>query len=143
MFVQGKPGSPLPRRLLRPAVRAGGRSWRAPHVPRTFGGRPNEADWDELVNQKITTAGTVYRFFSAVKPFTYMVLGGVFDRHPDLELVSEYPWLASTAMHSSDYPHSVTLWPHSRTYAEELTAGLSPEDTTKILSGNASRVYGL
>ena len=54
---------------------------------RTFGGRPSEADYDELVEQKISAAGTVYRFFAAVRPFTYMAMGGVFDRHPGLRIV--------------------------------------------------------
>jgi predicted TIM-barrel fold metal-dependent hydrolase len=170
---------------------------------RTFGGKPAEADWDELVEQKITAAGTVYRFFAAVKPFTYMTLGGVFTKHPDLKivaaevnfgwlpfwaqtmeqnvdvrtefededtissvlrptehlgrnlfvtvlddevgfrLVGDYPWLADCAMYSTDYPHSVTLWPRSNEHIPKLTAGLSPEATEKILSGNAARVYGV
>ena len=55
---------------------------------RTFGGKPSEADYDELVEQKISTAGTVYRFFAAVRPFTYMAFGNVFDRHPDLRFVA-------------------------------------------------------
>jgi predicted TIM-barrel fold metal-dependent hydrolase len=170
---------------------------------RTFGGKPNETDWDELVEQKITTAGTVYRFFSAVKPFTYMVLGGVFAKHPDLriiaaevnfgwlpfwaqtmeqnvdvrsdfgdedtiqsvlrptehlgrnlfvtvlddevgfKLVGDYPWLADCAMYSTDYPHSVTLWPNSSTHIPKLTSALDPVATEKILSGNAARVYGI
>ena len=48
----------------------------------------SDLDWDEVINQKITTAGTVYRFFAAVKPFTYMVMSGVFDRHPGLRIVA-------------------------------------------------------
>ena len=55
---------------------------------RTFGGRPSEADYDELMEQKISAAGTVSRFFAAVRPFTYMVMGGVFDRHPGLRIVA-------------------------------------------------------
>jgi predicted TIM-barrel fold metal-dependent hydrolase len=169
---------------------------------RTFGGKPAEADWDELVEQKITAAGTVYRFFAAVKPFTYMTLGGVFEKHPGLKivaaevnfgwlpfwaqtmeqnvdirnefeddtvgsvlrptdhlgknlfvtvlddevgfkLVDDYPWLADCAMYSTDYPHSVTLWPNSNEHVPKLTGGLSPEATEKILSGNAARVYGV
>lgn len=169
---------------------------------RTFGGKPSEADWDELINQKVTTAGTVYRFFSAVKPFTYMVLGGVFATHPDLRfvaaevnfgwlpfwaqtmeqnvdvrtamaddtvgsdlrptdhlgrnlfvtvlddevgfaLVKSHPWLADCAMYSTDYPHSVTLWPNSSEHVPKLTAGLDAAAATKILSGNAARVYGV
>jgi predicted TIM-barrel fold metal-dependent hydrolase len=169
---------------------------------RTFGGRPAETDFDELVEQKITTAGTVYRFFSAVKPLTYMILGGVFDRHPELRivaaevnfgwipfwaqtleqnsavraemgdasaggalapteylgrnvfvtvlddhvgfgLVKKFPWLADVAMYSTDYPHSVTLWPRTRELIPKLTKGLPKGAREKILAGNAERVYGI
>jgi len=44
-------------------------------------------------------------------------------------------------MFSSDYPHSVTLWPNSRQHAMALTANLSPDAAAKILAGNAARIY--
>jgi predicted TIM-barrel fold metal-dependent hydrolase len=169
---------------------------------RTFGGKPAEADWDELVEQKVTVSGTAYRFFSAARPFTYMTFGGVFDRFPGLKLVAAEvncswlpfwaqtvdqcfdnpyyrstggvridrrpserlgenlfvtvldddlgfrmiregfaPELADCAMFSSDYPHSVCLWPHSQKHVERLTQGMSETDKQKVLSGNAARVY--
>ena len=37
---------------------------------------------------RITAAGTVNRFFSAVRHFTYMVYGGVFARQPGLKVVA-------------------------------------------------------
>ena len=169
---------------------------------RTFGGKPSEADYDELIEQKISTAGTVYRFFSAVRPFTYMAMAGVFDRHPGLKfigaevncgwlpfwaqtmeqnldiragisdataatalsptelmgrnlfvtvlddhvgfkLMREYPWIADASMYSSDYPHSVTLWPNSREHIASLTADLPDDMARKVLSGNAERVFGV
>ncbi|MFK7896719.1 MAG: amidohydrolase family protein [Myxococcota bacterium] len=55
---------------------------------RTFGGKPDIADWDELVDMNITAGGTVFRFFSAIRPFTYMAYGGVFERHPNLKIVA-------------------------------------------------------
>jgi predicted TIM-barrel fold metal-dependent hydrolase len=45
-------------------------------------------------------------------------------------------------MFSSDYPHSATIWPHSRAVAEKMTAGMAPSDTRKVLSENAARVFG-
>ena len=60
-----------------------------------------------------------------------------------LYLVASHPYLADTALFSSDYPHSVTLWPNSRAHAAKLTAGLSPDAAGKILAGNAARLYGL
>ena len=169
---------------------------------RTFGGKPSEADYDELVEQKISTAGTVYRFFAAVRPFTYMALGNVFDRHPDLRFVAaevncgwlpfwaqtmeqnldirsgmsddtasmqlsptellgrnlfvtilddhvgfklmrDYPYLADASLWSSDYPHSVTLWPKSRDHLATLTADLPDEMARKVMSGNAERLFGV
>lgn len=169
---------------------------------RTFGGRPQEADWDGIADLKISAGGTVWRFFSATRIFTYLVYGGVFDRHPNLkivaaevnmgwlpfwlqtmeqnyeirselkdatiatqrrpvdhmgtnlfvtilndavgfELVAGHPWLADCAMWSSDYPHSVTLWPRSRQFLGELGGGLSASQLEKIAFGNAARVYGV
>ena len=168
---------------------------------RTFGGQPSEADYDELVEQKVSTAGTVYRFFSAVRPFTYMTFGGVFDRHPELrfigaevncgwlpfwaqtmeqnldirsgmdatadtqqsptellgknlfvtilndhvgfKLMRDYPYIADASLYSSDYPHSVTLWPNSRAELATLTADLPEEMARKVMSGNAERLFGV
>ncbi|MBW2268572.1 MAG: amidohydrolase family protein [Deltaproteobacteria bacterium] len=169
---------------------------------RTFGGRPAASDWDELIGMKITAAGTVERFFSSVRPFSYMVYGGVFERHPGLkivaaevnfgwlpfwvqtmeqnftvrsglgdstvatrkrptdymgenlfvtiiddkvgfDLVASYPWLADTALWSSDYPHSVSAWPNSRKVLTELGSALTSEQLEKIAHGNAARIYGV
>ena len=156
------------------------------------------------MNQQVTVSGTVYRFFSAAKPFTYMTYGGVFERHPELKIVgaevncswipfwaqtmdqcfdnpfyratggvridtrpSEIlgtnlfvtvldddlgfrmiaqgvaPELADCSMFSTDYPHSVCLWPNSQAHVERLTTGMSDGDRHKVLAGNAERVYGL
>ena len=199
-FIPGIPQRPYHDRYYDPIYSRAAEAGVPLTFHRTFGGRPPEADWDELVAQNITAGGTVYRFFSAIRPFTYMVLGGVFARHPNLkivaaevnfgwlpfwaqtmeqnvdvrsamddpsvasvsrptehlgrnlfvtvlddqigfDLVASHPYLADTAMFSSDYPHSVTLWPDSRRHAATLTAGLTGEAAEKILSGNAARVY--
>jgi predicted TIM-barrel fold metal-dependent hydrolase len=167
---------------------------------RTFGGRPQEADWDNVANNNFSAAGTVHRFLSSTRLLTYLTFSGVFERYPTLrivagevnfgwlpfwaqtvdeqfhnqsamgtlqsteppsallgknifvtvlddhvgfKLVPQYPWMADAAMFSTDYPHSVCLWPNSRQHIAELTAGLDPVATEKILSGNAARVYGV
>lgn len=169
---------------------------------RTFGGKPDETDWDELVNMKVTAGGTVYRFFSAIRPFTYMAYGGVFERHPNLKIVAgevncgwlpfwlqtmeqnfeirsdmgdralsdqirptsymgknlfvtilddkvgfdlipTNPWLADTALWSSDYPHSVSTWPNSRKVLTELGQSIETHQLEQIAHENATRVYGL
>jgi len=67
----------------------------------------------------------------------------VLDDYVGFRLVEQYPWMADVAMFSSDYPHSVTLWPDSRRHAEQLTKGLPGDAAAKILAGNAARVYGV
>jgi predicted TIM-barrel fold metal-dependent hydrolase len=167
---------------------------------RTFGGKPQEADWDNVANNNFSAAGTVHRFLSSTRLLTYLVFSGAFERHPNLQLVAaevnfgwlpfwaqsmdeqlvnqqamgtlnssqppsallgkqifvtvlddhvgfklvpEYAYMAEAAMFSTDYPHSVCLWPESRRHVAELTANISPEAAEKILHGNAARVYGI
>jgi predicted TIM-barrel fold metal-dependent hydrolase len=198
VFVPGFPAVPYHDLRYEPLWRAAEQARVPVTFHRTFGGRSYEPDWDGGQNN-FSAAGTVARFFSGVRPLTYMIFGGVFDRHPDLVFVgaeincgwvpfwsqtmdqqahnqqalqdmpsgkapSEYlgtnvfvtvldddigfrlmaegePRLADASMFSTDYPHSVTLWPNSRSYIERLTKGMSDHDTEKVLSGNAARVY--
>jgi hypothetical protein len=67
----------------------------------------------------------------------------VLDDQVGFDLVNDHPWLADCAMYSTDYPHSVTLWPNSNEHIPKLTAQLDPVAAEKILSGNAARVYGI
>jgi predicted TIM-barrel fold metal-dependent hydrolase len=46
-------------------------------------------------------------------------------------------------MWSSDYPHPDTTWPHSREVVERQFAGIPEDERALILSGNATRLYGL
>ena len=170
---------------------------------RTFGGKPSEADYDELVEQKITDRGhrlpllrrgaAVHlhgdgrRVRSSPRPANRRgrgelrlapVLGaddGAEPRHPrgarrrerdalrcrppscvgrnlfvtvlddyvGFRLMADYPWMADASMYSSDYPHSVTLWPNSREHHPELTADLPDDMARKVLSGNAERLFGV
>ncbi|MCU4183466.1 amidohydrolase [Acidiferrimicrobium sp. IK] len=43
----------------------------------------------------------------------------------------------------TDYPHSDSTWPDSGTIMAKLTAGLTPEQTRKVLRGNAIRLLDL
>ena len=203
-FIPGNPARPYHDSYFDPLYQAAVDAGVPLTFHRTFGGKPSESDWDELVNQQVTVSGTVYRFFSAARPFTYMTYGGVFERHPDLKLVAGevncswlpfwaqtmdqcfdnpyyratggvridrrpsellgenlfvtvldddlgfkmiadgfWPQLASCSMFSTDYPHSVCLWPESASYIERLTVGMSSADRHSVLAGNAARVYGI
>ena len=111
VFIPGIPARPYHDAVLRPAVR------RAPPRPacrsrstaRSAASRPRPTgtSWS---NQKVTASGTVYRFFSAAKPFTYMTYGGVFERHPELKIVAAevncrwLPFWAQTMDQNFDNP---------------------------------------
>jgi predicted TIM-barrel fold metal-dependent hydrolase len=63
------------------------------------------------------------------------------DDHVGFAAMRQDPRIADAVMFSIDYPHSVTLWPNSRRHVAELTAGLSEDARTKVLSGTADRLY--
>ena len=46
-------------------------------------------------------------------------------------------------MWSSDFPHPVTSWPHSRKIVEEQFAGIPARERELMVSGNAKRVWNL
>ena len=46
-------------------------------------------------------------------------------------------------MWSTDFPHPVTSFPHSRRIVEEQFAGIPADERELILSGNATRVWNL
>jgi uncharacterized protein len=46
-------------------------------------------------------------------------------------------------MWSSDYPHPVSSWPHSRKIVDEILGDATPEERRLIVSGNAERVWSL
>jgi predicted TIM-barrel fold metal-dependent hydrolase len=53
------------------------------------------------------------------------------------------PTLADAVMYSTDYPHSVTLWPNTAELVRELTAGFDDSARHKVLAGNAASLYHL
>jgi predicted TIM-barrel fold metal-dependent hydrolase len=43
----------------------------------------------------------------------------------------------------TDYPHTDSTWPHTKQVAEEMFAGMPPDQVEMILRGNAIRMLGL
>jgi predicted TIM-barrel fold metal-dependent hydrolase len=54
---------------------------------RNHGGPPDKTDWDRVVEDRVSIGGIVTRYFSAVRPFSYLIFAGVFDRYPNLKIV--------------------------------------------------------
>jgi predicted TIM-barrel fold metal-dependent hydrolase len=202
MFIPGLPAKPYNDSYYDPLWARCDETGIPVTFHRTFGGTPTDQQYDDMVTSgKVNLAGTVFRFFAGVKPLTYMIYGGVFERFPNLKMVvgevnhgwvpfwmqtmdetyecekawadlpitrkpSEYcgtnvfvtslddyvgydlirtgwPQLADMVMYSTDYPHSLCLWPDTRDYVAKLMHGLTPEQKDKICSGNAARVYNI
>lgn len=199
-FLPGMPRRPYNDPYYEPLWKAASDANLPLSFHRTFGGAPPDQDWDELVEQQVSVPGIASRFFCAVRPLTYMIFAGIFERHPGLRVIAAEvnfgwmpfwlqtmdqewetqkawsdsplesrpssfageqifttslddhvgydliragsPGLARMTMYSTDYPHSVTLWPDSRKHIPELTRGLSADETYDVLYGNAARVYG-
>jgi predicted TIM-barrel fold metal-dependent hydrolase len=81
-----------------------------------------------------------------VPPSTFLgknVFVTVLDDYVGYKIAKDDQTLSSAAMFSSDYPHSTTLWPRSKQYITELTAGMDEETKRRILAGNAIRAYNL
>jgi predicted TIM-barrel fold metal-dependent hydrolase len=45
-------------------------------------------------------------------------------------------------MWSSDYPHTVSTWPHSREVVERDFKGVPEKERRQIVRENAARLYG-
>ena len=67
----------------------------------------------------------------------------VLDDQLGFDMIADKPYLADTAMFSTDYPHSFCLWPDTGRYIEELTQDIDPMAKQKVLAGNAVRAFGL
>jgi predicted TIM-barrel fold metal-dependent hydrolase len=65
------------------------------------------------------------------------------DDHVGYDAIRRDPSLGDAVMYSTDYPHSVTLWPNSATLSKELTEGFDDATRAKVLAGNAASLYHL
>ena len=87
-FLPGMPERPYNHPYYEPLWTAASDMGMSLSMHRTFGGKPDKTDWDELVDQKVSVGGMVFRYFSSIKPLTYMIFAGIFDRHPNLRVVA-------------------------------------------------------
>lgn len=67
----------------------------------------------------------------------------VLDDKFGFDLVAAEPYLADTALFSTDYPHSFCLWPDTGKFIDEAMVNCKGAARDKILAGNAVRVFNL
>jgi predicted TIM-barrel fold metal-dependent hydrolase len=87
-FIPGMPQRPYNDPYYEPLWEAASAANISLNLHRTFGGKPDKSDWDELVDGRVSVGGIVFRYFSSVRPLTYMIFAGIFDRHPNLKIVA-------------------------------------------------------
>jgi len=67
----------------------------------------------------------------------------VLDDKVGFDLVKDYPYMEDVALFSTDYPHSVCLWPDSGKHIDRAMVNVAPAARQKILSGNAVKLFNL
>jgi predicted TIM-barrel fold metal-dependent hydrolase len=88
LFIPGMPTRPYNDPHYEPLWQAASDADVCLTFHRTFGGKPDKTDWDELVDQRVSVGGIVVRYFSSVRPLSYMIFAGIFDRFPNLKIVA-------------------------------------------------------
>jgi uncharacterized protein len=100
--------------------------------------------WLETVDDMVTRQGYVYPAISQLPSY-------YFHRNVHLTFIDEALGLhrvrdvlgPENILWSTDFPHPVTSWPNSRKIVEEQFATVPDDERELILSGNATRVWGL
>jgi predicted TIM-barrel fold metal-dependent hydrolase len=100
--------------------------------------------WLEVVDDMVRRQGYVYPAIKAL-PSEY------FHRNVYLTFIDEHLGLrrvrdllgTGNLMWSSDFPHPVTSWPHSRKIVDDQFQGIPTQERKKIVCENAVGVWGL
>jgi len=67
----------------------------------------------------------------------------VLDDKVGFDLVASNPKMADLALFSTDYPHSICLWPNTLEHIERAAVNCDPVSKQKILAGNAIKLFNL
>ena len=100
--------------------------------------------WLETVDDMTSRQGYEYPAISRLPSF-------YFHRNVSLSFIDERLALhrlrdvlgVENLLWSTDFPHPVTSWPNSRKIVEEQFAEIPADERQLMLSGNATRVWGL
>ena len=108
----------------------------------------NEVGWLPFFLQKLDQAQEEYRYLYpaplTLRPSEY------FRRQVFATFIDDPVGVANrdfigveNIMWSSDYPHTVSTWPHSREVVARDFKDVSETDTRRIVRDNVARLYGL
>jgi len=114
----------------------------------TFVSAENEVGWLPFFLQKLDQAQEEYRYLYpaplTLKPTEY------FRRQVFATFIDDRVGVASrefvgveNIMWSSDYPHTVSTWPHSREVVKRDFKDVPENEKRRIVRDNAARLYGL
>lgn len=107
----------------------------------------NEAGWLpfllQKLDQKLEEYHYVYPTPLRLKPSEYFHRQGYATFIEDsVGIANRHLIGVENLMWSSDYPHTVSRWPHSRRIVEQELSGVPEDEMRKIMSGNAAGLYG-
>jgi predicted TIM-barrel fold metal-dependent hydrolase len=118
---------------------------RFPHLK--FVSAENEVGWLPFFLQKLDQAQDEYRY---LYPTTLKLKPSEYFRRQVFATFIDDPVGVATRqcigvdniMWSSDYPHTVSTWPHSQEVVARDLQGVPEAESRKIVWGNAARLYG-
>lgn len=88
MFIPGSPTTPYNHPThYEPIWQAADELGMTLCMHRNHGGPPDKTEWDFYQQDKVSIGGIVTRYFSCVRPFSYLIFAGVFDRYPNIKLI--------------------------------------------------------
>jgi predicted TIM-barrel fold metal-dependent hydrolase len=101
----------------------------------------------QTIERQFMKGGSWYPNLPTRTPEDYIgqnVFFTALDDYVGFELARTEPHLANATMYSTDYEHSITLWPKSQAeFIPKLTEGMDDATKHKLLAGNAVRVFNL
>jgi uncharacterized protein len=100
--------------------------------------------WLELADKMVLRQGYVYPTITELpsKYFHQNVFLTFIDETLGVQRVRDVLGVENL-LWSTDFPHPATSWPNSRTIVEAQFSGVPTEERELILSGNATRIWGL
>jgi predicted TIM-barrel fold metal-dependent hydrolase len=117
-------------------------------VERIDSSAENEVGWLPFFLQKLDQAQDEYRYLYPaplkLKPIEYFrrQIFATFIDDPVGVATREFIGV-NNIMWSSDYPHTVSTWPHSREVIERDFKGVPESEKRQIVCENVARLYGL
>jgi predicted TIM-barrel fold metal-dependent hydrolase len=100
--------------------------------------------WLMTVDDMVLRQGYDYPALSELPSFYFhRNVALTFIEEPDAIQLLRHRLGSENLLWSTDYPHPVTSWPHSRAVIDSQFEGVAPDERELMLSANAARIWHL